>query len=64
MENVASEQGLLTKIQILTKSFKFPKNSSCQKNLLCNVRRLKLGHFHIFDMLFSFLASALYHNLF
>ena len=46
------------------KSFKFPKNSSCHKNSLCNVRRLKLCHFHIFDMLFSFLPSLLYHDVF
>ena len=31
---------------------------------LCNGLRLKLGHFHIFDMLFSFLASVPYHNCF
>ena len=46
------------------KSFKFLKNSSCLKNSLCNVRRLKSGHFHIFAMLFSFLASVLYHDHF
>ena len=46
------------------KSFKFPKTSTCHKNSLCNVRSLKLGHFHIFDMLFSFLASVLYLDCF
>ena len=46
------------------KSFKFLKNSSCHKNSLYNVRRLKLGHFHIFGMLFTFLASVLYHDRF
>ena len=46
------------------KSFKFSKTSNCHKNSLCNVRRLKLGHLHIFDMFFSFLASVLYHDRF
>ena len=46
------------------KSFKFSKNSSCHQNSLCNVRRLELGHFRIFDMLFSFLASVLHHDRF
>ena len=46
------------------KSFKFPKNSSSQKNSLCNVRSFKLCHFHIFDMLFSFLGSVLFHDRF
>ena len=46
------------------KSFKFPKNSSCHKNSLCNVRSLKLCQFYIFDMLFSFLASVLNYDCF
>ena len=44
----------------LYKSFKLPKTSSSHKHSLCNVRRLKLGHFYSFDMLFSFLPSVLY----
>ena len=38
------------------KSFKFPQNSNCHKNSLFNVGSLKLGHFHIFEMPFSFLV--------
>ena len=63
MEYVAGEQGLPTGNFFPYKSFKFPQSSSCHKNSLCSVR-LKLGHFHIFGMLFSFLAFVLYHDRF
>ena len=46
------------------KYFKFPKNSNCNKNSHCNVRSLKLGHFHIFDMPFAFLVFFLHHDHF
>ena len=64
MENVAGEQGLLTRTIFHTNPSNFPKKLSCHKNSLCNVRRLKPCHFHIFDMLFLFLASVLYHDRF
>ena len=46
------------------KAFKFPQNSNCHIYSFFNVRSLKLGHCHIFDMPFLFLVSVLYHDHF
>ena len=56
--------GLSHQLYFPYKSFKFPQNSNCHKNSLFNVKSLKLGHFHIFDRPFSFLASVLHHDHF
>jgi len=56
MEKVVGEQGRALQPHFPYKSSKLSKNSKCCINLLFNSRGLKLGHFGIFDALFSFLA--------
>jgi len=56
MEKVVGEQGLALQQHFPHKPFKFSENSNYLINLLFNSRRLKLGHFGIFDVLFPFLA--------
>ena len=56
MENVDGEQDLALQRHFPYKTSKFSENSNCRINLLFHSRRLKLGHFGIFDELFPFLA--------
>jgi len=56
MENVAGEQGLALQQRFPYKSSYCFKNLDRHKILFFNDGSLKLGHFDIFDMLFSFLA--------
>ena len=56
MEKVVGEQDLALKQHFPYKSSKFSENSNRRINLLLNARDLKVGHFTIFDALFSFLA--------
>ena len=51
MEKVVGEQGLQQHFPY--KSSKFSENSNCHINLFLNARGLKLGHFAIFDGLFT-----------
>ena len=56
MEKVVGEQCVALQQHFPYKSSKFSENSNCHINLLLNSRGLKLGHFDIFDVFFSFLA--------
>ena len=53
MEKVVGEQDLALQQHFPYKSSKFSENSNCRINLLLNARGLKLGHFVIFNALFS-----------
>ena len=55
MENVDGEQDLALHQHFPYKTSKFSENSNCRINLLFHYRGLKLGHFGIFDALFSFI---------
>jgi len=63
MEKVVGEQGLALQQHFPYKSFKFSENSSCHINLLFNARGVKLGHFGIFDALFSGILQVIAHNV-
>ena len=56
MENVAGEEGLALQQLFPYKSSYSFKYSDCHKISFLNDGGLKLDHFDIFDILFSFLA--------
>ena len=56
MEIAGGEQGLALKQLFPHKSSKFFLNLNPYKISFLNARGFKLGHFYVFDMLFSFLA--------
>jgi len=56
MEKVVGEQRFALQQHFPYKSSKFSENSNSHVNFLFDARGLKLGHFGIFDALFSFLA--------
>jgi len=56
MENVVGEQGLALQQLFSYKSSYSFKNSDCHEISFFDNWGPKLGHFDIFDMLFSFLA--------